>query len=135
MAIPYKDVGVGLVKYSSLLGTFSFPPPNVSPSTTTIHMISSDTVTFDDPWIIPSDSELDSFDGMMPLSPFEIAYQAVQSLFDPSSTETDPMNVIHEESLSISSSTTMTFLDLVHTDEQIRELLSVDDLPWEDLHQ
>lgn len=30
--IPYKDDGVGLVKYSSLLGTFSFPPPNVSPS-------------------------------------------------------------------------------------------------------
>ena len=72
-------------------------------------MISSDTIMFDDPWIIPSDSELDSFDGMMPLSPFEIAYQAVRSLYNPSSTETDPMNGIHEESLSISSSATTTF--------------------------
>ena len=44
------------------------------------------------------------------------------------------MNGIHEESLSISSSATTKFPDLVHTDEQIRELFFVDDLPWEDLH-
>ena len=60
--IPYKDVGVGLIKDSSLLGTFSFPPPNISPSIATIHMISSNTIAFDDPWIVPSDS----------LSPFEL---------------------------------------------------------------
>ena len=134
MTIPYKDVGVGLIKDFGLLGTFSFPTPNVSPPIANIHMISSKTVTFDDPWIIPSDSEVDSFDGAMPLTPFEIAYKVVQSFSDPSSTENDPMNVIHEESLSISSSATTTFPDLVHTDEKIRELLSVDDLPWEDLH-
>ena len=72
--IPYKDVGVGLIKDFDLLGTFSFPPPNVSPFIATIHMISSNTVTFDDPWTVPSDSEVDSFDGAMPLSPFEISY-------------------------------------------------------------
>jgi len=53
---------------------------------------------------------------------------------DPRSTEIDPMNVVYGESLSISPSTSTTFFELVHTDEQIRELLSVDDLPWEDLH-
>ena len=37
--IPYKHVGVGLVKDSGLLGTFPFPPINASSSTTTIHMI------------------------------------------------------------------------------------------------
>ena len=125
---------MGLIKDSSLLGTFSFTSPNVSPPIANIHMISSNTVTFDDPWIVPSDSELDSFDGMMPFSPFEITYQAIQSISDPSSTKTDPMNVIHEESLSISSSATTTFPNLVHTNEQIREILSVDDLLWEDLH-
>ena len=70
--IPYKDVGVGLIKDSGLLGTFSFPPPNISPSFATIHMISSNTLAFDDPWIVPSDYEVDSFDGAMHLSPFEI---------------------------------------------------------------
>jgi len=49
MVIPYKDVGIGLIKDSGLLGNFSFPPPNASPYIASIHMISSNTVTFDDP--------------------------------------------------------------------------------------
>ncbi|MCY6524984.1 hypothetical protein, partial [Actinobacillus pleuropneumoniae] len=76
----------GLVKDSGLLGTFSFPPPNVSPSTATIHMISSDTIVYDDPWIVPSESEMDSFGDAMHLIPYEIAYQVVQLFSDPSST-------------------------------------------------
>jgi len=81
MTIPYQDVGVGLIKDFGLLGTFSFPPPNVSPFIATIHMISSKTIAFDDPRIVPSDYEVDSFHSAMPMSPFEIAYQAVQSFF------------------------------------------------------
>ena len=72
--IPYRDVGVGLVKDSALLGTFPFPPINASSSTATIHMISSGTIVNDDPWIIPSETELDSFGTLMPLSPYEFAY-------------------------------------------------------------
>ena len=132
--IPYKDVGVGLVKDSGLLGTFSLTPPNVSPSTATIHMISSNTIVYDDTWIVPFEYEVDSFGDVMPLSPYEIAYQAIQSFSDPCSTEIDLMNVVHGESLSISNSDSTTFSELVHTDEKIREILSVDDLPWEDLH-
>jgi len=44
------------------------------------------------------------------------------------------MNVDHEESFSISTSTSTKFSEPLHIDEKIRELLSVDDLPWEDLH-
>ena len=132
--IPYKDVGVGLIKYFGLLGTFSFPPPNVSPSYSTINMISSNTIAFNDPSVVPSNSEVDSFGDAMPLSPFEIAYQAIQSFSDSCSTKIHPMNVVHGESLSISTSDSTNFSDLVHMDEQIREILSVDDLPWEDLH-
>ena len=44
------------------------------------------------------------------------------------------MNVVHGESLSISTSASTNFSKPVHTDEQIRELLSVDDFPGEDLH-
>ena len=133
-AIPYKDVGVGLVKDSGLLETFSFPPPNVSSPFMTIHMISSESIILDDPWIVPFDSEVDSFGDAMPLSPFEVAYQAVQSFSDSSSTNLDLVNEIHGESLSISTSYSTTFSETVHTGEQIRELLSVDALPWEDLH-
>ena len=71
--IPYEDVGVGLIKDSALMGTFSI----LSHNTTNINMITSSTIPFADPWIVPLESELDSFNDMMPLSPFEIAYQAI----------------------------------------------------------
>ena len=56
------------------MGTFPFPPINASSSTATIHMISSETIVNDDPWIIPSEFEIDSFGDVMPLSPYEISY-------------------------------------------------------------
>lgn len=134
MAIPYKDVWVGLVKDSGLLGTFPFPPPNISPSFATIHMISLNTIVLYDPSIVPSDSEVDSFRDVMPFSPFEVAYPVVQSFSDSCSTEIDPMNVIHGESLLVSTSESTTFSKTIHIDEQIHEFLCVDDLPWENLH-
>ena len=97
-------------------------------------MISSGTIVNDDPWIIPSETELDSFGTLMPLSPYEFAYQAVQSFSDPISTQIDLMNEVHEDSFSTSTSELKTFSELVQSDEQIREMLCVDQLPWEDLH-
>ena len=92
--IPYEDVGVGLVKESVLMGTFSMPPPNIPHTLANINMISSRTILFDDPWMVPSESEMDSFNGEMPLSPFEISYRAVQSFSNTPSTTLDPMNVV-----------------------------------------
>jgi len=134
MTIPYKDVGVGLVKDFGLLGTFPFPPINADPSFAFIHMITSDTIIYDDPWIVPSESEIDSFGDAMPLSPYELAYEAMQSFTDPRSTKIDQMNVVCEESLFTSTSERIAFPEIVSSDEQLREILSVDDLPWEDLH-
>ena len=51
-----------------------------------IHMITSDTIVYDDPWIVPSESEIDSFGDAMPLSPYEISYEAMQSFTNTSST-------------------------------------------------
>ena len=67
--IPYEDVGVGLIKYSALMGKFSMPPPNVPHNISNINMITSSTIPFSDPWKVPSKSKLDSFNGRMPLSP------------------------------------------------------------------
>ena len=104
MTIPYEDVGVGLIEDYALMGTFSLPSPNIPCTISNVNMITSSTIPFDDPWIVPSESELDSFDGVMPLSPLNIAYQAVQSFSDTPSTKPDLVNVINEESLSISIS-------------------------------
>jgi hypothetical protein len=132
--IPYRDVGVGLVKDSGLLGTFPLPPLSVEPSFATIHMITSENIIYDDPWYVPSDSQIDSFGNAMPLSPYEIAYEALMSFTDFHSTEVDQMNVVSEESLFTSTLERIAFPEVVSSDEQLREILSVDDLPWEDLH-
>ena len=95
--IPYKDVEVGLIKDSALLRTFSLPPLNIQSPIDNINMITSSTISFDDPWIVPSESKLDSFDGVMSLSPFELAYQIVQSFSDTPSTKSDLVNVINED--------------------------------------
>ncbi len=73
--IPYRDVAIGLVKDSGLLGTFPFPRIHEVSSFASIHMITSDTIVYDDPWIVPSESEIDSFGNAMPLSPYEHAYE------------------------------------------------------------
>ena len=93
--ISYEDIGVGLIKDSALMGKFSMPPPNILHTISNINMITSSTIPFDDPWIVPSESEMDSFNDVMPLSPFEIAYQAIQSFSNSFSTNYDPMNVIN----------------------------------------
>jgi len=97
-------------------------------------MITSDIITYDDPWIVPSTIEIDSYGTSMPLSPYELAYEAVQFFTNLHSTEIDQMNVVGEESLFASTSELITFPEIVSSDEQLREILSVDDLPWEDLH-
>ena len=82
-----------------------------------------------------TDIHLDhSFGDAMPLSPYEIAYEAVQSFTDPHSTEIDQMNVVCEESLFTSTSELIALPEVMSSDEQLREVLCVDDLPWEDLH-
>ena len=74
----------------------------------------------------------------MHLSPFEMAYVAVQSYSLTLSTTPYQMNVITKEfsSLSRSALTSISnpFEQVFHTDESIREFLSMDELPWDDLH-
>ena len=81
IVIPYKYVRLGLVKYFSLMGTFAIPPPNVPRTISNINMITSSTMPFDDTWNVSLESELDSYGGEMPLSPYESEYVAIQSCY------------------------------------------------------
>eukprot|EP00253_Pinus_taeda_P003762 PITA_03762 len=100
--IPYRDVGVGLVKDSGLLGTFPFPPINASSSFASIHMITSDTIIHDDPWIVPSESEIDSFGASCTddeIQTYKALFQEFCDLFAWSYEEMpgiDPAIVVHE---------------------------------------
>ena len=105
------------------MGNFSMPPLDVPCTISNFNMISSRTIPFDKTWVVCSESKMDSFNGEMPLGPFEMAYVAVQSFPDTLSTTLDQMNVITEEYSSPSSSALKSLSDpfqqVFHTDEII----------------
>jgi hypothetical protein len=120
----YDNVGVGLLKYSTLMGTFPIPPPDIPPPfVTLINMISNsigETHESYDPWVVPSSDDYLHYDDRMPLSPVELAYQAIQ-LATPSphslcSMSLDPFHVIFP------------------IDEMIMTIMSMEDTPWDDGH-
>jgi hypothetical protein len=118
----YENVGVGLLKDSSLMGTFPIPLPDVPhPSIASIHMISTvphEILASQDPWIVPDPGDHLRFGNAMPLSPVESAYQAIQSAIPstPSLDELspDPFRVIFP------------------TDDMIMSVM--EDTPWDDGH-
>jgi hypothetical protein len=79
----YENIDVGLLKDSSLMGTFPIPPPDVPHSSfASINMISisiHETPVSHDPWMVPDPDDHLRYGDEMPLSPVESAYQAIQS--------------------------------------------------------
>jgi hypothetical protein len=119
----YENVGIGLLKDSSLMGTFPIPsPPTIpSPLVASINMISTvprELPVSADPWIVPDPGDHVHFGDVMPLSPVESAYQAIQS--------TNPLTSSCEE-LSPDP-----FHVVFPTDEMIMSVL--DESPWDDGH-
>jgi hypothetical protein len=90
----YENVCVGILKDSTLMGTFPIPPPDISPPfVASINMISTtvhETPTSYDPWVVPNPGDYSRYGNKMPLSLVESAYQDIQ-LATPSSL----LSVIH----------------------------------------
>jgi hypothetical protein len=120
----YENVGVGLLKDSTLMGMFPIPPPNVPPPlVASINMISTSvrpTYLSSDPWIIPEPSDYPRYRNQMPLSPIESAYQSIQS--------TTPFTP------SLGDSSPDPFHAVFPTDEMIMLVMSMEETPWDDGH-
>jgi hypothetical protein len=116
----YENVGVGLLKDSSLMGTFPIPPPNISNmSVASIHMISTvprELPVSIDPWIVPAPGDHVRFGNVMPLSPIESDYQAIQLATPPY----DSLDELFPDPFRV----------IFPTDEMIMSVL--DDTPWDD---
>jgi hypothetical protein len=118
----YENIGVGLLKDSSLMGTFPIPPPDVTCSfVASINMISTfphELPMSHDPWIVPDPGDHLHFGNKIPLSPIESTYQAIQSTTPstPSLGELslDPFHVIFP------------------TNDMIMSVM--EDTPWDDGH-
>jgi hypothetical protein len=120
----YENVGVGLLKDSTSMGTFLIPPPDVPPPlVASINMISSsvhNTPASSDPWVIPELGDYLRYGDQMPLSLVESAYQAIQS-----ETPSTP---------SLGDSSPDPFHVIFPTDEMIMSIMSMEDTPWHDGH-
>jgi hypothetical protein len=118
----YENVGVGLLKDSSLMGTFPIPPPDVPRSSVaSINMISTvphELPVSQDPWIVPDPGDHLRFSDAMLLSPVESAFQAIQST-TPSTPSLDELYLDP-------------FRVIFPTDEMIMSIM--EDTPWDDGH-
>ena len=79
--ITYESVVVGILKYSTLMGTFPTPLPPTTQHIAIINMISTmayQSLESYDPWVVPSPLEFDALGDAMPLS-LEASYNAIKS--------------------------------------------------------
>jgi hypothetical protein len=117
--LEYKNIGVGLLKDSLIMGTFPIPLPDVPyPSVASINMISTGTPASHDPWMVPDPDDHLHYGDKMPLSLVESAYQAIKSTTSPTPSlgdlSLDPFHVIFP------------------TNEMIMSVM--EDTPWDDEH-
>jgi hypothetical protein len=120
----YENVGVGLLKDSTLMGTFPISPPDAPPPlVASINMISTSirqAHTSSNLWVIPEPGDYPCYGNQIPLSPVESTYQAIQS--------TTP------STLSLSDSSPDLFHVIFPTDEMIMLVMLMEDYPWYDGH-
>jgi hypothetical protein len=137
--ITYESVGVGLLKYHTLMGTFPAPLPPTMHHIATVNMISTTTyqsLESFDPWIVPSPIELDVLSETMPLSSVEASYISIQS----ASPSSDDQHLLALNTYSMPSwlNSLMSSFDYISqifpSDESIAEMLSIDDIPWDNNH-
>jgi hypothetical protein len=137
--IMYERVGVGLLKYSILMGTFPTPLPPTTHHISIVDMISTmayQSLESSDPWIVPSSLEFDALGDTMPLSPAETSYVSIQS----ASPSSDYQHLLAPNSYSMPSrfNSLSPMIDYISpifpSDESIREIMSIDELPRDDNH-
>jgi hypothetical protein len=137
--ITYESVGVGILKDSSLMGTFPAPLPPTTQHISTINMISTmayQSLESSDPWLVPSPLEFDALGDAMPLSLAEASYTAIQS----TSPSMDDQHLLAPDTYSMPSwlnslSSAFDYISQIFpSDESIMEMLSIDEVPWDDNH-
>jgi hypothetical protein len=137
--VTYESVGVGLLKDSSLMGTFPTTLPPTMHHISTVNMISTmpyQSLESSGPWVVPSPMEFNVLGDTMPLSPVEAAYVAIQSASpSPGNPHLLAPDAYLMPSWLDSLSSVIDYISQVFpSDESIMEMISIDDIPWDDNH-
>jgi hypothetical protein len=137
--VMYESIGVGLLKYFILMGTFPTPLPPTMHHIAAINMILTmpyQSLESSNPWIVPSPLEFDVLNGIMPLSLAEAAYVAIQ--YAPPSSNNS--HLLAPDAYSVpcwldSLSSAVDYISQIFpSDESIMEFFIINDLPWDDNH-
>jgi hypothetical protein len=121
------------------MGTFLAPLPPTTHHIATVNMISTTTYQSLEsyhPWIVPSPLEFDVIGDTMPLSLAEASYVSIQS----ASPSSDDQHILAPDTYLMPSwlNSLMSYFDYISqifpSDESIMEMLSIDDVPWDDNH-
>jgi hypothetical protein len=132
--ITYESVGVGLLKYSSLMGTFPTPLLPTTHHIATVDMILTaayQSLESFDPWIVSCPLEFDALGDTMSLSPTETSYVSIQS----ASPTSDDQHLLAPNSSSMQSplSSLSSVIDCISPiflfHESIPEMFHIDKLP------
>jgi hypothetical protein len=138
-SVTYESIGVGLLKYSSLMGTFPAPCPPTTHHIANINMISTmpyQSLKSSDPWIVPCPMEFDVLGDTMTLSLAEATYVAIQY----TSPSPDNPHLLAPNAYSMPSwldslSSAIDYISQIFPSyESIMEMISIDDVPWDDNH-
>jgi hypothetical protein len=137
--ITYESVGVGLLKDSSLMGTFPTPLPLTTHHIATVDMILTadyQSLESSDPWIVPCPLEFDALGDTVPLGPVEPSYISIQSAsplsYDQHLLAPDISSM--QSRLSSLSSAIDYISPMFPFHESIPELLHIDKLPRDNNH-
>jgi hypothetical protein len=137
--ITYESVGVDILNDTSLMGTFPTHLPPTTHHISTINMISTmayQSLESSDPRLVPSLLELDALGDTMPLNTTEASYDAIQY----SSPSVDDQHLLASNAYLFPSwlnslSSSFDYISYIFpSDESIMEILSVDELPWDENH-
>jgi hypothetical protein len=98
----YESIGVGLLKYSSLMSTFPTPLPPNTHYIATVDMILTtayQSLGSSDPWIVPRPLEVDALSDTVSLGPAEPSYVSIPS----ASPSSDDQHLLAPDSSSMQS--------------------------------
>jgi hypothetical protein len=121
------------------MGTFPTPLPPTAHHIAPINMILTmvyQSLASSDPWIVPSPLEFDALGDTMPLRPYETSCVSIQYV-SPSS---DDQHLLAPDTYSMPSwlnslSSKIDYISQIFpSNESIMEMLSLDDVPWNDSH-
>jgi len=129
---PYQHVGIGFLKDSSLIGTFSLPPHDILNPVAFVNMTSSCTMP-SYPWIVPDISNSDTFGDRILFNPIELEYEDIYSACPKNYDFNSSINwVDHSQDFG---STSNSFIGTLSTDESIMEIMMLDETAWDDNHR